>query len=81
MRKSGMTRRIDTLGRLVIPKEMRNSLEIKEGDAVEFSLDGEKILITKYAPNCVFCGSRNDISVFKGKKICSACLKEIKENR
>ena len=80
MKHTGIVRNIDELGRLVVPKEMRTSLDIQCGDPVEISFDGDKIILTKYSPNCIFCGNHTDLEVFKGKKICSDCLKQIKDD-
>lgn len=80
MKHTGIVRNIDELGRLVVPKEMRTSLDIQDGDPVEISLEEDKIVLTKYAPNCVFCGNHDKLSLFKGKKICCACLEEMKKN-
>ena len=78
MKSTGIVRNIDELGRLVIPKEMRTTLDIKCNDPVEIFVEGEKIILTKYAPDCLFCGSRSNLTLFKGKKICADCLSELK---
>lgn len=78
MKSKGIVRNIDELGRLVVPKEMRTALDIKCNDPVEISMEDDKIVLKKYAPNCIFCLSSENLTLFKGKKICEACLKEIK---
>lgn len=78
MKSTGIVRNIDELGRVVIPKEIRKKMDINDGDPMEIFVEGEKILISKYVPNCSFCGGEDGISEFKGKKICRSCLEEIK---
>lgn len=78
MKSTGIVRHVDELGRIVVPKEMRKKMGIANSDPVEFYVDGDKIILTKYVPSCSFCGSDNDVEEFKGKKICRACLDEIK---
>ena len=77
MKSTGIVRNIDELGRIVIPKEIRTNMDIKHGDPVEIFIDGEKIILSKYHPSCLFCGEMDDVVVFKGKKICRNCLKEM----
>ena len=73
MKSTGIVRRVDELGRIVLPIELRRTLNIAEKD----SLDGSSIMLKKYQPACIFCDSAKDISVFKGKNICAHCLKEL----
>lgn len=78
MKKStGVVRRIDDLGRVVIPKELRRTLGIAEGDPLEIYVNGEEIILSKYAPGCIFCGNADNVSHFKGKIICGNCLTEM----
>lgn len=78
MKSTGIVRNVDELGRIVIPKEMRRNMDIASSDPVEIYVEGDKIILTKYHPCCNFCGSEDDVVEFKGKKICTACLNEIK---
>lgn len=78
MKATGIVRRVDELGRIVIPKETRRVLDIKEGDPLEIYTDSEMIIFKKYEPGCVFCGQVNSVENFKGKHICKDCLDEIK---
>ena len=78
MKSTGIVRRVDELGRIVIPKEMRKKMSIDDGDPVEIFVDGDKIILTKYTPYCAFCQSEDGITEFKGRTICKACLDEIK---
>lgn len=78
MRSTGVVRKVDELGRIVLPIELRRTLDIKEGEPLEIYVDGEEIILKKYQPGCIFCGTANDVINFKGKKICKKCLKEMK---
>lgn len=78
MKSTGIVRRIDDLGRCVIPKEIRRNLNIDEGDPMEIFVDGDKIILRKYQPGCVFCGSLEIIEpTLFGKHICSKCANQI----
>lgn len=77
MKSTGIVRKVDELGRVVIPIELRRTLDIAERDSLEIYVDGEQIILKKYAPACIFCGQAKDITVFKGKNICPQCLEEL----
>lgn len=80
MKATGVIRSVDELGRLVIPKEIRKTMDIRCGDPLEIFVDGsETIVLKKYVCACVFCQSKEDLSDYKGKKVCSSCLLELKE--
>ena len=79
MKSTGIVRKVDELGRIVLPIEMRRTLDIGEKDALEISVEGSSVILKKYKPSCVFCDATKDITVFKGKNICPKCLKELKE--
>lgn len=74
---TGMTRKIDDLGRIVIPAETRRLFNIREGDYLAIAVDGDNIVISKLDATCTFCGSTDDVSAFKGKGLCSSCRSEI----
>lgn len=76
MKATGMVRNLDVLGRIVLPKELRGTLDIGEKDSLEIFVDGESIVLKKYQRSCIFCGESKDVEGFKGKNICPACLKE-----
>lgn len=78
MKSTGVVRRVDELGRVVIPIELRRTMEIAEKDALEIYVDGEYIMLKKYQPACIFCGNAKDVVNIKGKNICRDCLAEIK---
>ena len=79
MKSTGIVRKVDELGRIVLPIEMRRTLDIGEKDALEIYVEGSSVILKKYKPSCVFCEATKDITVFKGKNICPKCLKELKE--
>lgn len=77
MKYTGIVRRIDDLGRIVLPVELRRGLELENGDSLEIFVEDNTIILKKYQPACIFCGNVADISVFKGRNICPSCAKEI----
>ena len=77
MKSTGVVRRVDELGRIVIPIELRRTLDIAEKDALEIYVDGEQIILKKYEPACIFCGDARDVVNYKGKKICTNCIETI----
>ena len=79
MKSTGIVRKVDELGRIVLPIEMRRTLDIEEKDALEIYGEGSSVILKKYKPSCIFCDTTKDIVVFKGKNICPKCLKELKE--
>ncbi len=78
MKATGIVRKVDELGRIVIPIELRRTLEVDIKDPVEIFMEGDTIILKKYEPSCIFCGESRDVSDIKGKKICARCLGEIK---
>ncbi|NLW23478.1 MAG: AbrB/MazE/SpoVT family DNA-binding domain-containing protein [Tissierellia bacterium] len=78
MKSTGIVRKVDELGRVVIPIELRRNLDIEVKDALEIFVDGEHIILKKYAPACIFCGQAKDVITYKGKNICPDCLEELK---
>jgi len=79
MKATGIVRKVDELGRIVLPIELRRTLDIAERDSLEIYMDGTSIVLRKYEPACVFCGSSKDVVVFKDKNICPACKMELAE--
>ncbi|MDI6601357.1 AbrB/MazE/SpoVT family DNA-binding domain-containing protein [Calorimonas adulescens] len=79
MKSTGIVRKVDELGRVVIPIELRRTLNIAERDALEIYVDGEQIILKKYEPACIFCGNAKDVVNYKGKNICKDCLDELKK--
>jgi len=74
MKSTGIVRKVDDLGRVVIPIELRRNLDIAEKDGLEIYVDNDRIILRKYEPACVFCGSADDVSSFKSKNVCKECL-------
>ncbi|NFO48178.1 AbrB/MazE/SpoVT family DNA-binding domain-containing protein [Clostridium botulinum] len=80
MKATGIVRKVDELGRLVIPMELRRNLNIAEKDALEIYVEGDNIILKKYTPGCAFCKEVNNLVVFPNSnvRICSSCLAKIK---
>ena len=78
MKSIGIVRKVDELGRIVLPIELRRTLDIAERDPLEIYVDGSAIVLRKYRPTCIFCDSGKDVINFKGKNVCPKCLKELK---
>ena len=77
MKSTAIIRRVDELGRVVIPIELRNQFGILEKDPIEIYVDGSTIVLKKYVPNCIFCGSDKDLSQYRDKQICKKCINKI----
>ena len=75
-----MLRKVDELGRVVIPIELRRTLGISEKDALEIYVDGERIMLKKYEPACIFTGNADDLIHYRGKMISKQCIEELIEN-
>ena len=78
MKATGIVRKLDQLGRIVIPKELRNTFYLKEDDPIEIFVDGNDIILRKYQPACIFCNDASDVIQYEGKNICKSCIKKIK---
>ena len=79
MKSTGIVRKVDELGRIVLPIEMRRTLDIAEKDALEIYVEGDHIILHKYQTACVFCDSVNDIIPYKGRFVCPECIKKLQE--
>lgn len=79
MKSTGIVRKIDDLGRMVIPIELRKTMNIEKKDPMEIFVDDEKIILKKYQPACIFCSNADDTVEYKGKIICKDCLESMKE--
>lgn len=77
MKSTGIVRKVDELGRIVLPIELRRTLDIAERDELEIFMENDRIILQKYEPACIFCGSSYGVKEHKGKNICQDCLKEI----
>ena len=78
MKSTGIVRRVDELGRVVIPIELRNQFQIAEKDPIEIFVDGSCIVLKKYEKSCLFCGNTKKLTNYKDKLICSKCIKQLK---
>ena len=76
MKATGMVRRVDELGRIVLPIELRRNLDIAERDELEIYVDGDGIVLRKHAASCIFCGG-SVLRQFRGKYVCTACIEEL----
>ena len=81
MKSTGIVRKVDELGRIVLPIELRRTLDIAEKDAIEIYVDGESIILKKYEPTCIFCGDGRNVENYKGKNICANCMKELRAGK
>ena len=77
MKSTGIVRRVDELGRVVIPIEIRNQFNIVEKDPIEIYVDGSSIVLKKFEPNCIFCGSTENLYEYNDKLVCKECSKKI----
>ena len=77
MKATGIVRKVDELGRIVLPIELRRTLGIEIRDPLEIYVDGESIILKKYAPACIFCGESGELVEYRGKRVCRKCLNEI----
>lgn len=78
MKSTGIVRKVDELGRIVLPIEMRRTLDIAEKDALEIYVEGASVILKKYKPSCIFCDATKNVVTFKEKNVCPKCLKELK---
>jgi transcriptional pleiotropic regulator of transition state genes len=79
MKSTGIVRPLDSLGRVVLPIELRRVLGLGSKDPVEIFVDGDYILLKKYQPSCIFCDSMEDITTYKGKCVCAKCIQELQD--
>lgn len=77
MKPIGIVKRVDHLGRILLPKELRKVMQIETNDPFEIFVDDSAIILKKYEPSCMFCNSSDNVIQFKGKNICENCRKEL----
>lgn len=77
MKPAGVVRKVDQLGRIVLPKSLRKRYQMNEGDPVEILVSGDHIILERYRPRCVFCGSMEQVNDFRERHICAECLGEM----
>lgn len=73
MKSTGIIRKVDELGRIVLPIELRRTLDIAERDELEIYMEGDRIILQKYEPSCIFCSSSRGLVTFRGKNVCQDC--------
>ena len=78
MKSTGMVRKVDELGRIVLPAEIRQNMDIETRDSLEIYTDGDRIILQKYHPACIFCTNADNLVYFNQKRICPECLAKIK---
>jgi len=74
MKSTGVVRKVDELGRIVLPVELRRGLNIEEKDSLEIYVEGDRVILRKYAPGCLFCGQVEGTVHFSGKNVCKRCI-------
>jgi transcriptional pleiotropic regulator of transition state genes len=77
MKATGIIRKVDELGRIVLPIEIRRTMDIAERDELEIFMDGDQIILQKFQPSCVFCGSTHSLVSYEGKNLCTDCVRKI----
>lgn len=78
MKSTGIVRKVDELGRIVLPIELRRTLDISVKDTMEIYVEGNTVVLKKHQPDCIFCGDTRDVTTFHGKNVCASCLKELR---
>ncbi len=79
MKSTGIVRRVDELGRIVLPIELRRTLDIAERDELEIYLDDDKVILRKYEPSCIFCSSPRNLVSYCGRNVCMDCIHSMNE--
>ena len=77
MKSTGIVRKIDGLGRVVLPIELRRLMNLEDNASLEIFVDGDEIVLKKYQPACIFCGEAKGVVQFHGRNICAECRKAI----
>ena len=77
MKATGIVRKVDELGRIVLPIELRRTLDISEKDSLEIYVDGTSVILKKFRSSCIFCNATKDVVSFREKNICQKCLREM----
>ena len=77
MKSTGIVRKVDELGRIVLPIELRRTLDISERDELEIYLDDDKVVLKKYEPSCIFCGSSCGLVSYHGRNVCMECIENM----
>ena len=79
MKATGIIRKVDELGRIVLPIELRRNLDIAERDELEIYVDGDNVILHKHEASCIFCGSMRDLRTLRGKQVCRSCREALRD--
>ena len=79
MKTTGIIRQLDTLGRIVLPIELRRTLDIGPKDMLEIFVEGNSVILRKFDQDCLLCGSNVNLTPYRDKMICANCLRELKK--
>ena len=79
MKSTGILRKVDELGRIVLPIELRRTLDIAERDELEIYLDDDKVVLKKYEPSCIFCSASRNLVSFHGRNVCMECIRSMND--
>lgn len=79
MKSTGIVRKVDELGRIVLPIELRRTLDIAERDELEIYLDDDKVVLRKYEPSCIFCSSSRNLVTYRGRNVCMDCIRNMND--
>lgn len=79
MKSTGIIRKVDELGRIVLPIELRRTMDIAERDELEIFIENDRVILQKYEPTCIFCGSSQGLRAFRGKNVCQECVDKMTE--
>jgi len=79
MKSTGIIRKVDDLGRIVLPIELRRTMDIAERDELEIFLENDRIILQKFEPACIFCGASRGLITFRRKNVCQECVRKMAE--
>lgn len=79
MKSTGIIRKVDDLGRIVLPIELRRVLDISERDELEIYMENDRIILQKFEPACLFCGSSRGLISYRRKNVCQECIRKLAE--
>jgi transcriptional pleiotropic regulator of transition state genes len=79
MKPIGVVRKVDQLGRIVLPKSLRKRYQMNEGDPVEILVQGDHIILERYKPKCIFCMSSEKVVEYKDRYVCLSCMNEMQQ--
>ena len=79
MKATGIVRKLDDLGRIVLPIEIRRTLDIAERDELEIHMENDQIILRKYEPACIFCASDRKLIAYNGRNVCRDCIRKMTE--